>query len=476
MVIAACAWIGSAGPLPLRAQAAETVAEQVQALDEALAELAASYQRLIEIDPEIGAAIERVAAATDARVRAETDLRTLGGDQQAAALAVAEAQLAVEEMARAAFVDDDRGPVEALLVADDPVQASARRTLSRAVVEARSRAVADLEAARVGVDADALAAAEVLGSRLAAEDAAVSELRRLRDEQARLQARVVELSATIDELREGLLSGNATALVPGTDVPVIALAAYQRAATYAGRLYGGCGIGWFHVAGIGKQESNHGRFAGSKPNRSGDVYPPIRGIPLDGTRSLAIADTDLGQMDGDPVWDRAVGPTQFIPSTWKGYAARFDLDADGDGSEDPDNLFDAARATAIYLCRNSGGPLSELENLRRAVLAYNPSASYEAAVLAHMERYGGDLVPDLEGIGDPSPPGVVAPEAPPPTTAPVEPGTEELPDGPASVGEDPTATTTTLPGDTTVPTGTETAPVDSTVGATTTTIAPGGGA
>lgn len=473
MVIAACVWIGSAGPLPSRAQAADTVQDQVLALDATLAQLAWTYQRLVEIAPQIDQAALDAADASDARIRAETELRRLGNAQQAAGLSIVEAQVAVDAMARAAFVGDERGPVEELLVADDPVAASARRTLSKAVVEARARSVVQLADARAAVDARTLAAADALAEAVSAEEAAIIEVQRLRDEQALLQLAVGVLTADVDRLRSELLSGNATALVPGTDVPVIALAAYQRAATYAGRLYKGCGIGWFHIAGIGKQESNHGRFAGSNPNRSGDVLPPIRGIPLDGTRSLAIADTDAGQMDGDPVWDRAVGPTQFIPSTWRGYAARFDLDGDGDGSEDPDNLFDAARATGIYLCRNAGGPLSDIAALRRAVLAYNPSASYEAAVLVHMERYGGDLVPDLEGIGDPSPPGVVAPEPPPPTTAPVAPGEEVVPEGPASVGEDPdatsTTTSTTVPGDTPDTTASEPAPTDPT---TTTSVSP----
>ena len=38
-------------------------------------------------------------------------------------------------------------------------------------------------------------------------------------------------------------------------------------------------------------------------------------------------DTDGGELDKDTVYDRAVGPMQFIPSTW----AVVKVDADGDG-------------------------------------------------------------------------------------------------------------------------------------------------
>src|SRR3546814_8911702 len=44
--------------------------------------------------------------------------------------------------------------------------------------------------------------------------------------------------------------------------------------------------------------------------------PEIRGIPLDGTRSARIDDTDGGRWDGDSQWDRAMGALQFIPDTW----------------------------------------------------------------------------------------------------------------------------------------------------------------
>ena len=72
----------------------------------------------------------------------------------------------------------------------------------------------------------------------------------------------------------------------------------------------------------------------------GTTVTPILGPVLDGrlAGNEVIRDTDKGAIDGDPTHDRAVGPMQFIPATWAGYAS----DGNGDGIKDPNNVFDAA--------------------------------------------------------------------------------------------------------------------------------------
>ena len=79
----------------------------------------------------------------------------------------------------------------------------------------------------------------------------------------------------------------------------------------------------------------------------GVVHPAILGPRLTGHGATSrIDDTDAGLLDGDQRFDRAVGPMQFIPSTWTVVG----VDADGDGRRDPQDIDDASLATAVYLC------------------------------------------------------------------------------------------------------------------------------
>ena len=76
------------------------------------------------------------------------------------------------------------------------------------------------------------------------------------------------------------------------------------------------------VAAIGQVESDHGRYGGASVLANGMTAPSIVGLPLNGRGPVAaIHDTDNGVYDGDKVWDRAVGPMQFIPTTWAGWAS-----------------------------------------------------------------------------------------------------------------------------------------------------------
>ena len=113
----------------------------------------------------------------------------------------------------------------------------------------------------------------------------------------------------------------------------------------------------------------------------GRPEPPIRGPALDGNGVAAIPDTDGGSWDGDTVWDRAVGPMQFIPDTW----SRWGVDADGDGRADPNQIDDAALAAGRYLC--ASGEMRSVEGWRGAVFSYNHLDSYVDAVADAANRY-----------------------------------------------------------------------------------------
>lgn len=180
------------------------------------------------------------------------------------------------------------------------------------------------------------------------------------------------------------VAGEAVTAASVGSIPPVVLSAYQDAARAADAETPGCNLTWTVLAGIGRLESGHARSGGSgTPGWNGVANPPILGPVLDGTAgNAAIRDTDGGALDGDPIWDRAVGPMQFLPGTWAAYGA----DADGDGVADPQNIRDATLAAGRYLCAG-GGDLSDPAQLYVAVFSYNRADWYVRAVLAGAAGY-----------------------------------------------------------------------------------------
>jgi membrane-bound lytic murein transglycosylase B len=154
-------------------------------------------------------------------------------------------------------------------------------------------------------------------------------------------------------------------------IPPTMLRAYRSTA-------GVCpGLPWTVIAGIGKVESNHARHGGARLDEDLFVRPPIIGIPLDGRPGVAtIPDTDNGELDQDPEWDRAVGPFQFIPSTWAL------LEAAAGGPRNPHYLPDGLEAVVWHLCPNG-----ELDDIEAALLGYNRSQAYVDKVLRWADVY-----------------------------------------------------------------------------------------
>ena len=166
-------------------------------------------------------------------------------------------------------------------------------------------------------------------------------------------------------------------------IPSAALAAYQRAETVINSADPACNITWQLVAAIGRVESNHGRANGNTLDDNGLATPGIYGVALNGAnRTSEIVDTDAGAYDNDTAYDRAVGPMQFIPSTWSVVG----VDADGDGVRNPQDIDDAALGTAVYLCSGSDD-LGTDAGRQAAVYRYNHSQSYVDLVLAIMDAY-----------------------------------------------------------------------------------------
>ncbi|MET9544694.1 lytic transglycosylase domain-containing protein [Streptomyces sp. NPDC006627] len=176
-------------------------------------------------------------------------------------------------------------------------------------------------------------------------------------------------------------------------IPGTVLRAYRAAERSVGRTDPGCALPWELLAAIGKVESGQAR--GGAVDRHGTTLGRITGPALDGRDFALILDSDDGVHDGDTVYDRAVGPMQFLPSTW----ARWGADGNGDGRGDPDNIFDAALAAGHYLCAGDRD-LSRAADLDRAVLSYNHSRSYLELVRHWLDFYrrGVHAVPDGEGV------------------------------------------------------------------------------
>ncbi|WP_019546476.1 lytic murein transglycosylase [Streptomyces sulphureus] len=175
-------------------------------------------------------------------------------------------------------------------------------------------------------------------------------------------------------------------------IPATVLAAYRKAERSVGRTAPRCRLPWELLAAIGRVESGQAR--GGDVTAEGTTRRPILGPVLDGDGFARITDTDSGRYDGDRTFDRAVGPMQFIPSTWAAWGA----DGNGDGRKDPHNIFDAALAAGHYLCAGERD-LAVKADLERAVLSYNHSRDYLRTVLSWFEFYrgGAHAVPDGKG-------------------------------------------------------------------------------
>ncbi len=245
------------------------------------------------------------------------------------------------------------------------------------------------------------ATARALAATAARQDRAAS-LQAVIDETARVDAERLTAAADADDavrrverfepaFEEALM----TAPVEGLDFPIVVLDAYYRAELTMAEDRPGCQVHWYQLAAIGRVESGHGTYRGSSVGGDGLTTGRILGPVLDGTLFASIPDTDGGLHDGDTVWDRAVGPMQFIPSSWK----LFGRDGNGDDFADPHNMYDAALAAAEHLCRAHSN-LDQPDRYRQALLGYNRSVTYGQMVMGYADGYRAavDLRPNSDSF------------------------------------------------------------------------------
>ncbi|GAA1903132.1 lytic murein transglycosylase [Lapillicoccus jejuensis] len=257
-----------------------------------------------------------------------------------------------------------------------------------------------------------------------------------------------------------------TGAVGADGIPTTVLAAYRSAESTMARLDPSCHLPWWLLAGIGRIESGHA--SGGRVTADGTTRGRILGPRLDGSwaGTSVILDSDGGALDGDPSYDRAVGPMQFLPGTWRSWGR----DGNGDGVADPNNVFDAALGAGAYLCAG-GRDLATDAGIASAVLSYNYSQSYLRSVVTWGLAYRDGVTPTQDAGGDvPAPPRSPSPPPGPPATSGT-PSPSSPPSSSSSTTSTPSSSSTTSSGTPTSSTGTSgttTTPPPSTSTSTTT--------
>ncbi|GHJ51203.1 hypothetical protein Nm8I071_05100 [Nonomuraea sp. TT08I-71] len=169
-----------------------------------------------------------------------------------------------------------------------------------------------------------------------------------------------------------------------TGIPQVAMQAYGYAELVLAQTQRSCQLSWTTLAAIGYVESRHGSANKATLQANGVAVPEIVGAPLDGQGGRSrILDTDQGQLDHDRVYDKALGPMQFIPGTWQEIGA----DADNDGVKNPHDIDDAALAAGRYLCKG-GRNMTIPGDWWGAILSYNDVRRYAQDVFDKADEYG----------------------------------------------------------------------------------------
>lgn len=172
-----------------------------------------------------------------------------------------------------------------------------------------------------------------------------------------------------------------------SEIPAHLLPVYRSATVTCGRLP------WQVLAAIGWEESRHGQ--GRVDPITGNVHPPIEGPPIDGRRGFALL-RDSSTPDG---FARALGPMQFLSSTWQRWGT-VAPDRPPGATPEVQNAWDAIFTAARYLCAGR----KQVGDLRQAILSYNRSDAYVRAVLDKARAYGmggpAESVPLVDGAGD----------------------------------------------------------------------------
>lgn len=350
---------------------------------------AAAQRARVSLDSAKVAATEADAAATEAGVAADGARQVLLTAATEAYIATRSTPHPTDQVAVYGVVDQDMLFAHGLRASFTPGAAKRAERLASAAEEASDSAAAAAIALR---DAQ---------RRLSAATGKVD----------RLTGRVAELEVELFDVasRRATVAAEVEALVAAAgaevgvtrsaalDIPARTLDGYLLAAQRARVEVPACRMQWWVLAGIGAVETGHGTFRGAYPSDDGVVRPAILGPRLDGGSFARIGDTDGGALDSDTEFDRAVGPMQFIPSTW----ASSGRDGDGDGVADPHNIYDATYSAALYLCRGArGAAVDTPEGFAAAAWSYNRSRAYGAQTWQRATGYSAFAPRVAGGLSD----------------------------------------------------------------------------
>ena len=199
-----------------------------------------------------------------------------------------------------------------------------------------------------------------------------------------LRPRWDELEQAVPEMLVDLRDQRLNGTVVGLGLTLVTLDAYLTGEAVTAERRPDCGIRWQAIAAIGRVESNHGRDQGGRVLGDGRLSSPFLGPLLDGSLegTQVVADSDGGAVDGDAGFDRAVGPFQFLPNSWKTAG----VDGDGDEILEVQNMYDGAASVGEYLCSRIS-PLTDDGTLRESFLRYNASGAYADKVAGWMKTY-----------------------------------------------------------------------------------------
>lgn len=226
----------------------------------------------------------------------------------------------------------DVGDLAGRMIAIDHLMDAATSTV-QLTDQALRTATSDVTAAARAADASVVTASMV-GERAAAVAALVAQAQAQLDQLSARARQMAEAQQAAEELARAVAEAAAASGIGSVRAqlpPTAYFTLYQAAAPTCP------GLSWTLLAAVGQVESGHGRNNG--PSSAG-----------------------------------AIGPMQFMPRTFAGYA----VDGDRDGRADPWSPADAVFTAAKFLCSNGAGTLG---GVQRALLRYNNAQWYVDLVL-----------------------------------------------------------------------------------------------